>query len=406
MDRIATDLSRLVQEPSVTGAERTVMELLAGLAAEHGLEAALDEHDLEAARTSPQYPGEEAPRNDLVGARVTLPGTGPARLCLNGHLDVVAPGIEPWRRDPFGGELADGSVHGCGSVDMKAGVVAALHAMAAVRSTAGAAPAEVVLQAVASEEDGGLGTFAALEADDRFDACLIPEPTAYSVISAHGGALTFVGTVRGRSAHAAFRTEGVSALDRYIPVHAALAEHERRVNSEVQHPLMRALPLPYPLMVGRLETGHWSSQVPDALRFEGRLGVRVGERVQDARMALEQAVIAADDGRGPPIEIRWTGGQFASAQTPSDAPFVGLVQDAAAAELGSRPPLAGVAYGADMRHFVDRGIPCVMFGTPGLERAHAADEHVALSDVLCVARTLVRLLLRFDSAAGGRLDHG
>ena len=106
---------------------------------------------------------------------------------------------------------------------------------------------------------------------------------------AHGGALTFVGTVRGRSAHAAVRLEGVSALDRYVPIHRALAEHERRVNADVAHPLMRALPLPYPLLVGRLETGRWSSQVPDALRFEGRLGVRVGEPVEDARAALEAA---------------------------------------------------------------------------------------------------------------------
>ena len=94
--------------------------------------------------------------------------------------------------------------------------------MAAVHRTAGAAPAEVVLHAVASEEDGGLGTFAALAADDRFDACLIPEPTAFDVVVAQAGALTFSGTVRGRSAHAAVRLEGVSALDRYVPVHQAL----------------------------------------------------------------------------------------------------------------------------------------------------------------------------------------
>ena len=241
---------------------------------------------------------------------------------------------------------------------MKAGVVAALHAMAAVRATAGAAPAEVVLQGVASEEDGGLGTFAALEADDRFDACLIPEPTAFDVVVAHGGALTFTGTVRGRSAHAAVRLEGVSALDRYVAVHAALAEHERRVNADVAHPLMRALPLPYPLLVGRLETGRWSSQVPDALRFEGRLGVRVGERVEEARAALEAAVAAADDGRGPPAEISWHGGQFAPAETPVDHRSSRLVAGAAAARARrAGRALAGVPYGADMRHFADARDP-------------------------------------------------
>jgi acetylornithine deacetylase len=254
-DELAAGVAPLVRVPSVTGQERGAMEELAAMAESLGLAAAVDEHDLDAMRRAPGYPGEEAPRDELVGARVTLAGAGTSRLCLNGHLDVVAPGREPWRHDPFAGVIADGLVHGCGSVDMKAGVVAALHAMAAVRRTAGTAPAEVVLQAVPSEEDGGLGTFAALAADDRFDACLIPEPTAFTPIIAHGGALTFVGTIRGRSAHAAVRLEGVSALDRYVPVHLALAEHERRVNADVQHPLMRALRLPYPLLVGRLETG-------------------------------------------------------------------------------------------------------------------------------------------------------
>ena len=393
---LAAGVARLVRERSVTGAERGAVETLAAMAGELGLDAAVDAHPLDALRGADGYPGEEAARTELLGARVALPGTGAGRLCLNGHVDVVAPGAAPWRHDPFAGVIADGLVHGCGAVDMKAGVVAALHAMAAVREAAGAAPAEVVLQGVSSEEDGGLGTFAALEADARFDACLISEPTAFDVVTAHGGALTFVGTVNGRSAHAAVRLEGVSALDRYVPVHLALAAHERQVNADVAHPLMRELPLPYPLLVGRVEAGRWSSQVPDTLRFEGRLGVRVGERVEDARAGLEAAVAAADDGLGPPVEIAWEGGQFAPAETPLDAPFVGLVADAAGDELGARPRLAGVPYGADMRHFANRGIPCVMFGTPGLERAHAADEHVAIADALRVARTLVRVILRFD----------
>ena len=147
-DALAADLSSLVRERSVTGRERGAVERLAALAAARGLAAAVDEHDLGALRGAEGYPGEEAARTELVGARVTLPGAGPGRLCLNGHLDVVAPGDAPWRHDPFAGVVADGLVHGCGSVDMKAGVVAALHAMAAVRATAGAAPAEVVLQGV------------------------------------------------------------------------------------------------------------------------------------------------------------------------------------------------------------------------------------------------------------------
>ena len=102
-DALAADIAALVRERSVTGTERAAVERLAALAAGHGLAAAVDEHDLAALRAAPGHPGEEAPRDELLGARVTLAGAGPLRLCLNGHLDVVAPGSEPWRHDPFAG---------------------------------------------------------------------------------------------------------------------------------------------------------------------------------------------------------------------------------------------------------------------------------------------------------------
>ncbi len=390
---LAADVAALVQAPSETGHERPALERLAELAAAAGLAPRLIEHDLAALRAHPGYPGEEVAREELLGLTVALPAApeGAPRLCLNGHVDVVAPGEQPWRRDPWSGAVEDGVVHGRGSADMKAGVVAALHAMAAVRATAGAAPAEVVLQAVASEEDGGLGTFAALERDGRFDAALIPEPTGFGIACAQAGALTFTGIVPGVSAHAAVRLEGVSAIDRYVAIHQALAEHERAVNRDVEHPLMRALPLPYPLLVGRVDGGRWSSQVPDRLVFEGRLGVRVDETPAQARAAFEAVVRRAC----PEAEVAWTGGQFAPGGTDPEHPFVEFVRATAADELGAPPELLGVPYGSDMRLFSARGIPAVMFGTGGLELAHAVDERVRVDEVVRVARVLVRVLLRF-----------
>jgi acetylornithine deacetylase len=386
-EALARDVAAVVQVPSLTGDERAVLERLAALAEGLGLAADLHRHDLEALRAHPDHPGEEAPRHELWGLTVTA-GAGDARLCLNGHVDVVGPGEQAWERDPFSGAVAGGYVHGRGSADMKAGVVAALHALAAARDEL---RCEVVLQAVASEEDGGLGTFAALERDGRFDAALIPEPTAFEIATSQAGALTFRGVVPGVSAHAAVRLEGVSAIDRYVDVHLALREHERRVNSGVADRLMRELELPYPLLVGRVSGGRWSSQVPDRLEFEGRVGVRIGESLEDARAALEAAVRDAC----PEADVTWTGGQFAPGVTPADHPFCALVQEAAAEVLGAPPPFVGVPYGSDLRHFSARGIPVVMFGPGGLERAHAVDERVLVDDVLAVAQTIARVLVRF-----------
>jgi hypothetical protein len=235
------------------------------------------------------------------------------------------------------------------------------------------------------------------EQDAAFDAALIPEPTGFATVCAQAGALTFRGTVSGRSTHAAVRLEGCSAIDRYVRVHAALAEHERTVNADVAHPAMRSLALPYPLLVGRVAAGQWSSQVPDRLVFEGRLGVRVEETPEQARAAFERVVAEASNDSEAPVEIQWTGGQFAPAQLAPDHPFTQLVRGAFSAERGADTGIAGVPWGADMRHFRAKGIPCVMAGPPGIELAHAVDERVRVDDLATVARALVRVIVGHPS---------
>jgi acetylornithine deacetylase len=392
VNALCADAAELVRVTSVTGDERAVVERFGRIARARGLVAQTHVHDLATLRADPGYPGEEAPRTELFGATAILRGqeTGAPRLCLNGHLDVVAPGNGRWTRDPWSGAIEDGRLHGRGSVDMKGAVAAALHALVAVAAAGGTA-GDVVLQAVASEEDGGLGTFAALREDAGFAACLIPEPTAFAVACAQAGALTFTGEIAGVSAHAATRLEGASAIDRYIPVHLALAQLERELNTDVAHPLMRALELPYPVSVGRIKGGIWSSSVPDRLVFEGRVGVPVGERPADVKRRLEGAVHAVC----PDAVVAWSGGQFAPGETALDHPFTELVLDCAREELGREVDAVGVPYGADMRLFCERGIPCVMFGTPGLERAHAVDEYVEVADLVSLTRALIRLIARF-----------
>jgi acetylornithine deacetylase len=384
------DLVALVQTPSITGDERAALELLHARAAALGLDAVLREHDLAALRDDPGHPGEEAPRSELLDLRAALPEARPGapRLALCGHVDVVDTGTVPWRHgSPWSGAVEDGWVYGRGSADMKAGVVAVLHALAALRA-AGVAPAFAPeLLAVASEEDGGLGAFAALRADAGYAACVITEPTAFDVVCAQAGALTFTGVVRGRAAHAAHRLEGVSAVDRYVPVHLALQGLEDELNRDVADRLMANLALPYPVNVGRVQAGAWSSSVPDRLEFEGRAPVRVGETIAEARAAVESAVAAVD----PAVEVAWTGGQFASCATDPEHPLARAAGDAVRRERGAGGEPAGVPWGADMRLFAARGIPTVMCGAQGIEVSHAVDERVAVADVVALARVLIRL---------------
>jgi acetylornithine deacetylase len=379
---LVDDLAAVVRVPSLTGDEKPVLELLAERGEALGLRAELREYDLAAVQANADWPGREVGRDELWGLTLTRPGTGarpPARprLALCGHVDVVDVGSERWTHDPFSGDVKDGYLHGRGSVDMKGGVVAAMHGLAA------AAPGrEVVLHCVSSEEDGGQGCFAELERDSDYAACLITEPTGFETVCAQGGSLTVIGEVAGVAAHAAERLHGRSAIDAYIPVHVALAEHERALNADVADELMRELELPYPLVVGTLKAGQWASTVPDRLTFSCRLPVRVGESFDDAVAGLRAAV-------GPDVQLGVDGGKFDAARTDTAHPFAQLVHEAAGGDF------AGVPWGADMRLWTARGIPTVMCGTRGIELAHAVDERVRIEDVERLARVVQRVVERF-----------
>lgn len=407
-DELIADLAGLVRIPSLTGDERAVLEHLRDRALALGLEARLDVHDLAALRARDGYPGEEAARSELLGLRIGLPGRldarpGHARLALCAHVDVVDPGNAEWRYGPWSAIVEEGvgELHGRGAGDMKGGVAAALHALAALHRSGAAGAWDPVLLAVASEEDGGLGAFAALEVDADWDACVITEPTGFEVVCAQAGAITFRGVVRGTAAHAAYRREGVSAIDRYVPVHAALAGLEARLNADVADPLMAALELPYPVSIGRVEAGTWSSTVPDHLVFEGRAPVLVGQSVADAREAVERAIAEAVTDGGPAVEVTWSGASFASARTPPLDPVPQLVLRATRAERGDAVP-AGVPWGADMRLFSRRDIPTVMVG-PTPIAMHGVDERVRLDDVVATARILIGVACTAPAASEGEV---
>jgi acetylornithine deacetylase len=179
-------------------------------------------------------------------------------------------------------------------------------------------------------------------------------------------------------------------------VHGALRRLEERRNRD-PHPLMAGYRLPYPLSVGTLSAGNWASSVPDRLVAEGRLGVRLGESVADARTDFEQAVAlaCAEDPWlcANPVTVQWWGGQFAPGQVEVDAPVSRMVSAAHAAVHGQAPAVHGVPYGSDQRLLTGLGgIPTVIYGPGDVRQAHAPDESVPVSELVSVTRTLVRFL--------------
>ncbi|MES5824326.1 ArgE/DapE family deacylase [Streptomyces sp. RG80] len=394
-------LTELVAIPSVTGsaAESELQHHLAGRLERLGLDVDLWPMDLDALRADPDFPGAEAPRDEawgLVGQ--TGSGNDGPTLVLQGHVDVVPPG-DPgaWPGDPFVPRVVGDVVHGRGACDMKAGLVAELAALAAVRASGARLRGRVAVHFVVGEEDGGLGAFGTLRRGYGGDACVIAEPTAGTLVTANAGALTFRLTVNGKSAHGSSRDQGVSAVDAYLPLHRALGHLEAERNRD-PHPLMAEYPIPYALSVGTLRSGDWASSVPDLLVAEGRLGVRLGEEPAAARAAFESRVaeVCAVDPwlREHPVEVTWPGGQFASGRLPEGHPLPDVIR-AAHTDAGGGPLRErGASYGSDLRLYAGAGIPTLQFGPGDIQVAHSARERVSVREVVAVARTLALTVLR------------
>ncbi len=399
----------LLRIPSLTGQEAEAQRWLAQHMRQMGLEVDLWPIDVAAMRRHPQFPGMEVDRSGhealgLVGIWHGSPaGTAgnSKHLMFNGHIDVVPVGDPAnWRHAPWGADLQDGLIYGRGACDMKGGLMAALYALKAIKDVGISLPGSVSIQSVIGEEDGGLGTFATLLRGHSGDAAIICEPTRLNLIPAQAGALTFTVRVRGKSAHASVRLQGVSAIEKYLDIHRALIQLEKERNSEVEHPLLAQLVLPYPLSIGRVQAGNWSSSVPEELTFEGRIGVAIGESSAAVRRQFEQTLanLAESDPwlRDHPLEIVWSGGQFDSGEIPADHPLISLCRQSLLDLTGHSPRLEGAPYGSDLRLLVNQGhIPALLFGPGDVNVAHMPDEHVAADEVILAARAYVLAALRF-----------
>jgi acetylornithine deacetylase len=406
LERIDTDamleyLRELVSIPSHGGEESAAQRSVAAKLGALGLKVDTWELDFNSLRG---HPGFSMPidRKEGLGVVGTLKGgEGGRSLILNGHIDTVAPGEESnWSHPPLEGALTDGRVYGRGVADMKGGLCCAIYAAKAIIDSGVKLKGDLSLQSVIGEEDGGVGALATVLRGHTADAAVVMEPTELKVAPAHSGALAFTVEVPGRSAHACVREEGVNAIEKFIPFFNALRELETRRNKGIDDPLYARYRIPYPINIGTIHGGNWPGSVPESLVFQGRVGVVVGERVEDARRSVEKAIEEAAEAdawlKENPPRLEWSGYQFDPASVESGHPIVEAVREAYAEASGEEAMLEGMTYASDMRHLVNTGgVPTVLFGPGDVRQAHAPDEYVEIGDLATAARVLALTVLRF-----------
>src|SRR5215212_8931331 len=349
IDGLVAFLCEIIAIPSLDGqaAEVAIQQHVADWMRRNGLAVDLWELDFASLRQHPAFCWEVEREHGLGLVGVLGEDRGGRSLIFNGHTDVVPAGdAANWRFPAWQGTVDDGRVYGRGAVDMKGGLCCALFAAKALRNAGVQLKGRLMIESVIGEEDGGVGTLAAVLRGYTADGAVIMEPTELHVAPAQAGALNFRITIPGLSAHGCVREEGVSAIEKFIPVHAALMALERARNAGAKEALYARYDRPYALCIGKVSAGDWASSVAESLSCEGRYGIAIGEDIPAARRQLEQAVAAAAQAdtwlrEHPPI-VEWWGGRFEPASTPADHPLALAVVEAYASATGDAARLEGM----------------------------------------------------------------
>jgi acetylornithine deacetylase len=218
-------------------------------------------------------------------------------------------------------------------------------------------------------------------------------------VPGHQGLFWFRVRVPGRSAHAGYRTRGVNAIEKAMLVYDALRELETERNRTARTALFAHVDIPAPISVGTLHAGDWPATVPDSAALEGRVGVRLGETVAEAKAEFEAAIQAATD-RDPflrehPPRTEYLGTGDEPAQIALDHPLA----QATSQVLGRLKPgfrTWAKTPSTDMRHLVHTGhTPTVIVGPGDDELAHAANESCSIDNAVAAAKFYALLALEW-----------
>ncbi len=325
-------------------------------------------------------------------------------LMFEGHTDVVTEGDRAsWTRDPFGAELeADPEggtrLYGRGSADMKAGVAAAIAALAALQRAAPDLPGRVRLGIVVDEEGmmSGIKHFIAQGWADEVDGAIVCEPEELELCLHQKGAMRLHVHVHGVMAHGAMPFVGVNpivGLTRFLAaVDAFQTEEQARLGA---HPYL-GLPWLTPTIVRAPVRGEAQLNVMPDGAYAG-LDVRtVPGQDHDAvyaRLALEADRVAATLPRLR-IELDW----FESrpwTETPADDPLVHALQSAFDDARAGPVRYGGVPGATDGTFLHAAGVPIVTVGPGDRTIPHQVDEFVRVEAVLAAARLYAAAAVRY-----------
>jgi acetylornithine deacetylase/succinyl-diaminopimelate desuccinylase-like protein len=225
---------------------------------------------------------------------------------------------------------------------------------------------------------------------------------SYQVVTAHNGCLQMEVTVHGKMAHAAIPETGVDALQAAVHILNSLYAQNKRY----QHITSKVEGINHPyLNVGRIEGGTNTNVVPGTVSFKLDRRMIPEENPQEVeaniRDVIAQAVTEFNQGRAKDsqvsIDIKRLLMAHAMKPLAGNTPLVQAIQKHGSALFGEPIPAMGTPLYTDVRLYVEKGIPGVIYGagprTVLESHAKRADERLNLEDLRKATKVISRTLL-------------
>ena len=376
-DKAVEILRRSIQFNTVNppGAEKAFAEYLADVLNCFGLKSHVD--------------ALEEDRGNIVGC---LPGSGEKKgLLLNGHLDVVPPGAQAWKADPFSGVIEEGKLYGRGASDMKSGLAALVVAAGLIAQAGVPLKGNLLITGTAGEEADSLGAKALLTHGylENIGAAIIAEPSLLKLFTASKGVLWLEFITAGKTAHGSMPECGKNAIQMMNAI----------INKLVDYPFQYS---PHPLLegpslnIGTVSGGVKTNVVPDFCKMTVDIRTVPGQN--------HQQII--NDMHGILAELEQTIPGFTGSlsvltnrqpvETDPDAEIIRMSMEASKTVLGLELNPCGVKFYTDASVFVPAlGLPVLVLGPGDEKMAHQPDEYVEIENYIAAIKLYVAVILRY-----------
>jgi len=383
------NLQTLIRCPSVTPTEGGALS---------ALEAMLSPLGFKVERMIATEPG--LPDVENLYARL---GTDGPHLMFAGHTDVVPVGDESaWSHPPFGAEIADGEMFGRGAVDMKGGIACFVAAVARHIEMHGAPKGSISFLITGDEEGPSVnGTEKLLkwaaEKGERWDACLVGEPTNPDMLGdmikiGRRGSVSGKVMVFGVQGHAAYPHLADNTVRGLLPLASALmdppfdagtpefpASNLEVTTVDVGNPATNVVPAKASFAFNIRFNDTWTA---DTVKAE--ILRRLDEAASDQTLRPNRQPTR--------YEITWAERPSHVFLTRNNA-LIGSLSAAVEAVTGKQPALSTTGGTSDAR-FIKDYCPVVEFGLVG-QTMHMVDERVALADLETLTQIYGTFLTRW-----------